>query len=48
VFYKPGEVAGGVDVAVDDQPACQASEGSLGKGQLVLTKPQAEQALVDG
>jgi hypothetical protein len=48
VFNEPGEVAGGVAVAIDDQPANQASEGCSARGSLVLSNPQAEQALVDG
>jgi hypothetical protein len=48
VLRELGEVAGGIQITVDPQPAGLAGEGALGQGELGFTQPQAEHVLDDG
>lgn len=48
VLRELSEIAGGVQVTVENQPADRTVEGALGQGELGFTQPQAEHVLDEG
>jgi hypothetical protein len=48
VLCERGEVAGGIQVPVEPEPAGLAGKGALRQGELGFTQPQAEHVLDEG